>query len=275
MALRAFLDHPVPYGVAHRGGADDHPENTMPAFGAAVALGYRHLETDAHLSSDGVVFSFHDSVLDRVTDRSGALAAVTADHISGADAAYHFSPDGDTYPLRGSGIGVPTMEELLTTWPDVFVNIDTKSDAVVEPLLALLSRLGALDRVCIGSFRDERLQRVRRLTGNGVCTSLGTRGVTAAWLASRSGRMPRQGADCLQVPARRVGVRVVDRLFVAAAHRAGMQVHVWTVDDQAQMNRLLDLGVDAIMTDRPTLLRTVMIARGEWRPRSARRGKVR
>jgi glycerophosphoryl diester phosphodiesterase len=270
--LRAFLDHPVPFGVAHRGGADDLPENTMPAFAAAVALGYRHVETDAHLSSDGVVFSFHDSVLERVTDRSGALEAVTAEHISGADAAYHFSPDGDTHPLRGNGIGVPTMEELLTTWPDVFVNIDTKSDAVVEPLVALLRRLDALDRVCIGSFRDERLQRVRLLTSGRVCTSLGTRGATAAWIASRSGRMPRQGADCLQVPARRVGVRVVDRLFVSAAHRAGMQVHVWTVDEEAQMHTLLDLGVDAIMTDRPALLRTVMSGRGEWRPRAVAAG---
>lgn len=264
MSLRAFLDHPTPFGIAHRGGAEELPENTLPAFAAAVALGYRHLETDAHLSSDGVVFSFHDTVLERVTDRSGALETVSSAVIAAADAAYHFSPDGATHPLRGTGIGVPTMEELLTRWPDVFVNIDTKSDAVVEPLVALLRRLDAFDRVCIGSFRDERIRRVRGLTGGAVCTSPGAHAVTAAWLASRSGRMPRQGADCLQVPVRRMGVRVVDRLFITAAHRAGLQVHVWTVDDEQSMTHLLDLGVDAIMTDRPHLLRAVMTGRGQW-----------
>jgi glycerophosphoryl diester phosphodiesterase len=261
---RAFLDHPTPIAIAHRGGAEELPENTLPAFDAAVELGYRHIETDAHLSSDGVVFSFHDDVLDRVTDRTGHLSNVTAAFISEADAAYHFSPDGTTFPLRGTGIRVPTMEEVLTRRPDVFVNIDTKSDAVVEPLVVLLRRLDVMDRVCIGSFSDERLKRVRRLSDDGLCTSMGPRAISRAWLASRAGRMPRMHADCVQVPVRARRVVVVDRRFVDAAHRAGLQVHVWTIDDADEMTSLLDLGVDAIMTDRPRLLREVLVGRGQW-----------
>jgi glycerophosphoryl diester phosphodiesterase len=262
--MHPFLDHPTPIAIAHRGGAEELPENTIPAFDAAVELGYHHVETDAHLSSDGIVFSFHDHVLERVTDRRGRLSEVSAAEISAADAAYYFSVDGRSFPLRGSGIRVPTMEEVLTRWPGVFVNIDTKSDAVVEPLVELLRRLDAFDRVCIGSFSDERLRRIRRLSGNAVCTSMGPGGITAAWLASRTGRMPRLQADCLQVPVRARRLVVVDRRFVDAAHGAGLQVHVWTIDDDAEMTALLDLGVDAIMTDRPRLLRDVLTARGQW-----------
>ena len=268
MGHRAFLDHPTPIAIAHRGGAGDLPENTIPAFAAAVELGYTHLETDAHVSSDGVVFAFHDHVLERVTDRRGRLGATRAADIASADAAYHFSPDGVTTPLRGTGIGIPTMEQLITSWPDVFVNIDAKSDAVVEPLVRLLTGLGALDRVCIGSFSDDRLRRVRRLTDGAVCTSMGPRAITAAWLGSRGGRMPRLGADCLQVPVRARRLVIVDRRFVDAAHRAGLQVHAWTIDDPAEMDRLLDLGVDGIMTDLPAVLRDVLQRRGAWHGRA-------
>ena len=262
---RAFLDVPTPFGIAHRGGAEELPENTIPAFEAAVKLGYRHLETDAHVSRDGVVYAFHDTVLERVTDGQGALEELDSSVIARADAAYSFAPRGDgDAPLRGSGIGIPTMEEVLTTWPGVFVNIDCKSDAVVEPLVTLLRRLNAFDRTCIGSFADGRITRVRTLTRGEVCTSAGPRAITAAWFASRSGRMPRFGADCLQVPTHSGRVRIVDRRFVDAAHRAGLQVHIWTIDDEAEMRSLLDLGVDAIMTDRPTLLREVLRSRGEW-----------
>jgi glycerophosphoryl diester phosphodiesterase len=264
MGIRPFLDHPTPIAIAHRGGAEELPENTIPAFDAAVELGYHHIETDAHLSGDGVVFSFHDHVLERVTDRRGRLSQLSAADIGEADAAYHFSLDGRTFPLRGTGIRVPTMEEVLTRWPRVFVNIDTKSDRVVEPLIELIRRLGAFDRVCIGSFSDDRLRRVRRLSGGRICTSMGPAGITAAWLSSRTGRMPRLQADCLQVPVRARRLVVVDRRFVDAAHGAGLQVHAWTIDDPEEMTALLDMGVDAIMTDRPVLLRDVLSARGQW-----------
>lgn len=264
MRRRAFLDHPTPIAIAHRGGTEELPENTLPAFDAAVALGYRHLETDAHVSSDGVVFSFHDRILDRVTDHRGRLSDLTAAVIAGADAAYNFSPDRATFPLRSSGIQIPTMEEVLTRWPHVFINIDTKSDEVVAPLVGLLRRLKALDRVCVGSFSDVRLRRLRALSGGAICTSMGRWAVSTAWFASRTGRMPVLGADCIQVPAHAGGVRVVDRRFLRAAHAANLPVHVWTIDARDKMNALLDLGVDGMMTDRPRLLRDVLTARGQW-----------
>jgi glycerophosphoryl diester phosphodiesterase len=263
MAARAYLADPSPLAIAHRGGAGELPENTIPAFDSAVALGYRYLETDAHVSSDGEVFAFHDDVLDHSTDRRGALSELPAATIASADAAFHFDQVRG-FPHRGAGFRVPTMRDILTRWPGVFVNIDTKSDAVVEPLVRLVREVGALDRVCIGSFSDARIRRVRELSRGAICTSMGPRAIAIAWLASRTGRMPALGADCVQVPPRWGRMALVDRRFVRAAHAAGLHVHVWTIDAVAEMNRLLDLGVDAIMTDLPAVLRDVLRRRGQW-----------
>ena len=264
----AFLDAPTPIAFAHRGGADEAPENTLAAFAAAVDAGYRYLETDVHLSLDGEVFAFHDEVLDRVTNRSGRLAELTSARIREADAGWHFTSDGGaTHPFRGRGVTVPTLEELLTRWPDVLVNIDTKSDAVVVPTVNLLQRLGALDRVCIGSFSDARLEQVRALSRGRICTSMGPRAVAIARVAASAHRaIPRRGADCIQVPIRRGGVPIVTPAFIRAAHRSGLPVHVWTIDDEPTMEHLLEIGVDGIMTDRPRLLRGVMERRGLWAP---------
>jgi glycerophosphoryl diester phosphodiesterase len=235
----------------------------MEAFGAAVALGYRHLETDAHVSRDGVVVAFHDPRLDGPTDRRGEIAKLPIAEIEAADAGWAFSPDGgSTFPYRDRGVRVPRLEALLSRWPQVCVNIDPKADESVEPLIALLDRLDAWDRVCIGSFSDGRLRRVRARGGGRACTSMGPRAVAVARAASLARRVPRQGADCIQVPIRSGRVRIVTGGFVRAAHRAGLHVHVWTVNDPHAMRGLLDLGVDGIMTDRPRTLRDVFAERG-------------
>lgn len=250
---------------AHRGGAEEAPENTLPAFESAVELGYRYVETDVHTSRDGVVFAFHDPRLDRVTDRRGRIAALTAADVEMADAGFHFTTDaGATHPFRDRGVRVPRLEHLLERWPDLRINIDPKADRAVEPVLALLRRLGAFDRVCIGCFSDLRLARVRRRSGGLACTSMGPAAVTVARLASAGGRLPRQGARCLQVPRAWWGIPVVDRTLLRAAHASGLPVHVWTVDEEAEMHQLLDLGVDGLMSDRPRLLRDVLRARGQW-----------
>ncbi|HZS16076.1 MAG TPA: glycerophosphodiester phosphodiesterase [Candidatus Dormibacteraeota bacterium] len=262
---RAFLDWPQPIPFAHRGGAGEHPENTMPAFEAAVRLGYRYLETDAHLTRDGVVMAFHDSVLDRVTDRSGPIETLSAAEVERADAGYTFSADGGrSFPHRGRGVRIPRLDALLDAWPEVRVNIDPKSDAVVAPLVEVLRRHGAFDRVCIGSFSDARLARVRALSGDSVCTSMGPRATALAWAACRTGRIPRQGADCLQIPVRARAVTLVTPALLRAAKRSGLPVHVWTIDDRAEMERLLDLGVDGLMSDAIPVLREVLQARGQW-----------
>ena len=264
MVQRSFLGQSTTIAFAHRGGGGEAPENTLPAFEAAVAMGYRYLETDVQLTRDGALLAFHDSSLDRLTDRFGRISGLSFAEVREADAGYAFSPDGGlTFPFRGTGVVVPTLEELLTRWDDVYLNIDAKSDDTVAPLVALVKRLDAFNRVCIGSFSDRRVARIRALARGQICSSMGQVATATAYAVSRTGSMPRFHADCLQVPQRWGRLRI-DARFVRAAHRAGLPVHVWTVDDEAQMRFLLDLGVDGIMTDRPRILKGVFEARGLW-----------
>ena len=261
--VHPFLVEPGPIAFAHRGGAGEAPENTLAAFEIARALGYRYLETDVHLTRDGVLVAFHDDRLDRVTDRSGAIAQLGIAEVEAADAGHAFSADGGrTFPFRGCGVRVPRLEEILARWPDARVNIDPKSDACVGPLAALLDRLGAWERVCVGSFSDGRLRRIRALGRGRACTSMGPRSVAVARLTTASAIMRRLGADCIQVPINRGPVPIVTERFVAAAHRAGLPVHVWTINEQTTINELLDLGVDGIMTDRLRVLSDVLTGRG-------------
>ncbi len=261
--MHPFLVEPGPIAFAHRGGAGEAPENTLEAFEIAAALGYTYLETDVHLTRDGVLVAFHDERLDRVTDRTGAIAELGIAEVEAADAGYAFSPDGGrTFPFRGRGIRVPRLEAILARWPDARVNIDPKSDVCVGPLGALLDRVGAWERVCIGSFSDRRLRRIRALGRGRACTSMGPRAVALARLTAASARMRRLGADCIQVPISRGRIPIVTARFIAAAHRAGLPVHVWTINDETTINELLELGVDGIMTDRLRLLRDVLTRRG-------------
>lgn len=261
--MHPFLVEPGPIAFAHRGGAGEAPENTLPAFEIAQTLGYRYLETDVHLTRDEVLVAFHDDRLDRVTDRSGAITQLGIAEVEAADAGHAFSPDGGrTFPFRGCGIRVPRLEEILARWPEARVNIDPKSDACVGPLAALLDRLGAWERVCVGSFSDDRLRRIRTLGHGMACTSMGPHAVALARLSTASALMRRLGANCIQVPISRGRVPIVTERFVAAAHRAGLPVHVWTINEETTINKLLDLGVDGIMSDRLRLLSDVLTRRG-------------
>lgn len=222
----------------------------MPAFEGAIRLGYRYLETDAHVTSDGVCLAFHDDRLDRVTDRSGIIAELDYDQVRQARV------DGRE--------PIPLLADLLASFPDARINIDTKSDESVDAVAAVVREFDAVDRVCIGSFSDSRLVRIRELLGPGLCTSMGPREV--ARLRGRSFGLPAGSfrSACAQVPHRMRGVTIVDERFVAKAHALGLQVHVWTIDDEPEMHDLLDLGVDGIMTDLPQLLKTVLQSRGAW-----------
>ena len=210
-----------------------------------------------------MLVAFHDARLDRVTDRRGAIAELDIAEVEAADAGHAFTPDGGrSFPFRGRGVLVPRLEELLVRWPAAWLNIDPKSDACVTPLVALIDRLGAWDRVCIGSFSDRRLARVRALSAGRARTSMGPWAVAIARATAAGGWMPRLGADCVQVPERSGRIRIVTARFLAGAHRAGLPVHVWTVNDSNAMRRLLDLGVDGLMTDRLAVLRDVFAERG-------------
>lgn len=246
----AFLDHVGPIAFAHRGGAGDWPENTLPAFEGAVALGYRYVETDVHVTSDGVLCAFHDDRLDRVTDRTGLIRDQTWAEVSRA---------------RVDGLEpIPLLEDLLTTWPDIRINIDPKHDSAVDALAATLRRVGAIDRVCIGSFSDARIARLRELLGPGLCTSFGPKGIARIRAGSFGVPTGDLAAACLQVPPAHKHVPIVDERLLRTAHDRLLPVHVWTIDEPAEMHRLLDLGVDGIMTDRPSVLKDVLLSRGLW-----------
>ncbi|MFF2654915.1 glycerophosphodiester phosphodiesterase [Streptomyces sp. NPDC058045] len=246
-----YLDHPAPLAFAHRGGAAGGLENTAAAFERAARVGYRYAETDVHATLDGRLVAFHDATLDRVTDGRGRIAELPWRRVREARV------DGRE--------PVPLFEELLDSLPGLRWNVDVKEEAALRPLLELLERTGAWDRVCLGSFSEARVARAQKLAGPRLATSLGVRGVLALRLRSWGPPVPlRRTAVCAQVPVAQSGLPVADGRFVRAAHRAGLQVHVWTVDDPQQMHRLLDLGVDGIMTDRIETLRAVLEQRGAW-----------
>jgi glycerophosphoryl diester phosphodiesterase len=241
-----FLDWNGPIPFAHRGGASDVPENTMPAFQYAVDLGYRYVETDVQVTSDGVLVAFHDNDLRRTCGRPGRISDL---------------PWSDVSTARVSGDApIPLMEDLLGTWPDLRINIDCKSDAAVGALVACLRRTNSLDRVLLGSFSDARLQRLRKELGDGACTSLGPKGVARL----RFGHPRHTDAMAAQVPVKQGPLTVTNAAFVERAHALGLAVHVWTIDEPDEIRRLLDLGVDGIMTDKPEVLRTVFQERGLW-----------
>jgi glycerophosphoryl diester phosphodiesterase len=247
-----YLDEP-PLAFAHRGGAAQGDENTEQAFARADAAGYRYVETDVHATRDGVAVVMHDDTLDRMT---GVHARV-------GELSYR-----DLASVRVAGAAaIPTLGEVLEAWPRIRFNIDIKSDAAVAPTVAAVDRADAGSRVLLASFSDSRLRDVRTRTKGKIATSLAQREVTRFWLASRVGlrvRVP-ESAVAVQVPVRHGRLRVVDQPFLTLAHRLGLQVHVWTIDDPGEMAGLLDLGVDGIMTDRIEVLKEVFVQRGLWK----------
>ncbi len=245
--------------VAHRGGAVppeiEGLENTMQAFQHAGELGYDYLETDVHVTSDGVLLAFHDKVLDRVTDRTGRIADTTYAEVQAA--------------VIKESERVPTLAELFDAFPDARFNIDIKAPGAVEPLAAFIQERQAWDRVCVGSFSGRRLRLFRRLTGGRVATA-GSPGEVLAYKLLPSPvarRLTRDRPRVLQVPHKQGRLTIVTRRLVRRAHRAGVQVHVWTIDDPEEMKLLLDRGVDGLMTDRTDILRAVLTESGRWRTR--------
>jgi glycerophosphoryl diester phosphodiesterase len=247
-----FLDAPTPIAFAHRGFAPDGLENSMAAFGRAVRLGYEYLETDVRATADGVALAFHDQTLDRVTDRRGRIAELTWAQVRHA---------------RIGGLEpVVLLADLIDAWPHTRINLDVKAATSITPTIEVIRRTAAIDRVCVGAFSGARVGAMRRELGTRLCTSFGPREVLALRAAARRGRPARRPAapTCAQVPARIGRVPFVDARFLAAAHRSGIAVHVWTVNERPEMVRLLDLGVDGIMTDAADVLRELLVERGQW-----------
>ncbi|WP_419944462.1 glycerophosphodiester phosphodiesterase family protein [Candidatus Poriferisodalis sp.] len=232
----------------------------MAAFEGAVRLGYRFLETDVQATSDGVLAVFHDHDLTPVSSGRGQISEMTWAEVSHA---------------RVGGEPIPRLEELLDAFDDVRISIDPKTDTSVEPLIAALRRPGVLDRVCVGSFSDNRLARMDEALGDAVCLSFSPREIARLRVLSAS---PLRKARTLRrrdrpfrgriasIPLRQGVIPLATRRLVEFAHRSGIAVYAWIIDDPAEMQRLLDLGIDGIMTDEPKVLTEVMAARGLWPP---------
>jgi len=244
--LHPFLLGAHPLALAHRGGAAEAAENSPTAFQRAVDLGFRWIETDVRATIDGHAVVFHDATLDRITDATGALSAMPLAQVQSA--------------VMADGQAPITLAEALDRWPHVHFNIDVKADDTIAPFLRAVSDADAWDRVCAAAFSTARLTRLRAQAGPRLATSMGPSEVTRLLLG-----VPDHSPACAaQVPHRPRGVPVVTRRFLERAHRRGVQVHVWTIDDPVEMESLLDLGVDGLVTDRPAALRDVLIRRGSW-----------
>lgn len=270
-----------PLAFAHRG-ADTARENTLAAFRAAVDRGYGYLELDVRTTRDGVLMVFHDEVLDRVTTGTGRIADHTWEELTrvrvidpalaapgGPGQRGDLQPGGGPATGGYEGESLLRFEDLLTEWDDVRLNVDLKDDAAAEAIAPILARHGAWDRVLVASFHDSRRRRFTRAAGRRVAMSGGALAVGALVAAAPLGltrfvARTLAHVECVQVPVRHGLVTVVTPRFVERCRAAGLQVHVWVVDDPAEMERLLALGVDGVMTDDVEALASVMEARGFW-----------
>ncbi|WP_062077249.1 glycerophosphodiester phosphodiesterase [Demequina globuliformis] len=242
-----------PVALAHRGFSLDGLENSMKAFQAAVDLGYRYLETDAHGTADGVAVALHDDTLDRTTDATGRVderqwASVKAARIGGIEP-------------------VPMLEDVLATWPDVRVNIDVKGESGIGPVAAAIERTKAHERVCVGSFSAHRRRATLALLSKPVATPASQREAVAWWLGTFVGADASKtigDVDALQIPWRRGSFPILFPRQVRQAQAAGKEVHVWTVNRVDHMTQLLDMGVNGLVSDRADLLKQVLQERGQW-----------
>jgi glycerophosphoryl diester phosphodiesterase len=242
-----FLGDPGPIALAHRGGAKEAVENSPAAFERAVSLGFRFIETDVRATRDGHAVVLHDATLDRTTDLAGAVSSLPLAHVQRTVLA-----DGTT-PV--------TLLEALHRWPTVRFNVDVKDDHGIVPFLSAVDAADAWHRVCAAAFSTARLRRLRALGGPRLITSMGPTEVARLVV----GMPVRSPAVAAQVPREQGRIPVVTRRFVQRAHARGLHVHVWTIDDPGGMEQLLDLGVDGLVTDRPSVLRAVLERRGMWR----------
>ena len=261
-----FFEHPdgagrqLPIAMAHRGFSAEGLENSMAAFRAGVELGFRYLETDVHTTSDGVLLLFHDETLDRVTDGNGRVNELPAAEVAKAR-------------INGRE-PIPTFDELVTQLPDARLNLDVKDWGSVHSTAAAIERHQVHHRVLVTSFSDRRRRAVLKLLSQPVASSAGVASnalftllgpVLPRAVFRRLMRRVLRDVNALQVPVRYGRVPVVTPGFIRRAHDLDLVVHVWTINEAAEMHRLLHLGVDGIVTDRADLLRDVLQARGQWR----------
>jgi glycerophosphoryl diester phosphodiesterase len=266
-----FFDLPTPIAIGHRGSSGEAPENTLPAFARALEQGAAILETDVHATRDGVVVVYHDERVDRTTDGAGAIAELSFAELRALDAGHRFSPDGGrTHPYRARGLRIATFEEALEAFPGARFNVELKRDdpALVEGTIRAVAEAERAERTLLTASHDGAMARLRRrLAETGLAAAVGASAgdVVRFVRAATSGTAPPPEPMALQIPTTFAGQPLVTRELVAFAHAHDVQVHVWTVNDEAEMHRLLDLGVDGIVSDFPSRVRAVAEARRRGR----------
>jgi glycerophosphoryl diester phosphodiesterase len=261
-----FFDVPVPTVIGHRGAAGERPENTMASFERAVAHGAVILETDIHATRDGALVLFHDDTLERTTDGAGRIADRTLAELQRLDAGFRFTPPGGGFPERGRGHRIPLLEEALRAFPRVRFNIEIKErdPALIAGTVELVRRLGREDTVLLAAASNDTMDDLRaHLAETGARPAVGASAgdVVACVRAALDGKPPPPGPMALQVPPDFGGRPLVTRELVAHAHAHGIVVHVWTINEPPEMERLLDLGVDGVMSDFPGRLAEVVARR--------------
>jgi glycerophosphoryl diester phosphodiesterase len=250
-----FFGRGRPRVFAHRGGAALGPENTIAAFDLGLAAGAEGLELDVRLSADGVVVVCHDDTLDRTTDASGRVAARTSSELTGVDAGYHFTDGRGDHPFRGRKIGIPTLADVLQRYKDVPTIVEMKIDSAEmgRAVADVVRRTGTVDSVCAAGFGMRALRAAREALPD-MASSGGYPEVRLALYRSWAGLPVRRAPfGCYQVPEFAGGLRVVSPRFIRHAHRAALEVQVWTIDDESDMRRLLQWGADALISNRPDL----------------------
>lgn len=255
--MRSWERTDRPIVLAHRGGADEYPENSVEAFEGMQSQGFNYIETDAHSTADGVLVLIHDPLLDRTTNGSGPISLK-----DWADVKELHDESGNT-PMK--------LEDALEQFPNIDFNIDIKANSALDPMVRLLRSGRYNDRVLIASFSEKRLRRIRKHVP-GIATSMGTAAVTRLFLASKAPKKllktlmrgvpgPRNGAVCVQIPTSFRGIPILSKDLVDLAHEHGIAVHVWTINEVKDMIEILDMGVDGIITDRPNLARNLLNTR--------------
>ncbi len=244
--------------LAHRGFRSHYPENTMLSFQKAAELGVDGLEMDIHSTKDGVLVVSHDATVERMTNGSGPIKEMTLAKLRQLDAGYRWSADdGQTFPFRGQGITIPTLEEVFTAFPQFWINVDIKQSqpAIVTPFVAMIRRFEMAERMMVGSFDAATVHRFRQECPE-VATAATEPEVRRLFILSKLGlsRFYRSGAKAMQLPEWNGRVRVITPRFVRDGHGGGTAVHVWTVNETADMQRLIEWGVDGLITDYPDRL---------------------
>lgn len=249
--------------LAHRGDSHHYPENTLPAFEAAEKMGVDLIETDVHITADGEVIVWHDVTLERMSGLKGLIPSLKLDEVMKADAGFLFSSDGgSSFPFRGKGVQVVLFEQLLKQLPTTRFNVDLKdkSEKLVNRYCEILNIQNASDRVCTASFHDSNLKLFRRLMPDSPC-SFTQAEVVQTILLSKSGLIAFKRhfrGDVFQGPDREKGIQVATPRLIKALKKRGIPVHIWTINDAESMHRLLDMGVDGIFTDNPSILQQVL-----------------